>query len=642
MRETNYTDENQNDLLSSNESKSFDNNESYEGFVGYPDSMDATDVVADCYTDLSKYVAETRAYCSTTDGMKAVFRRALYASAPFKKKVKSAVLVGETLKYHPHGDGNAYSAIISMTCRFGRFPLFDGKGNFGGLGSRPAAMRYTESTISDLGRLMYLKLIDYAEFIDGEAGYKEPKRLPALLPYGLLVGAGGIPVGLPPAVVPQLDSLQLVDYYIAKLKGEEGIVPLPDYGNCIIDVEPDYAREVIRLGRGKLWFKGVIIQEDEHRFVVTEGTPRKSVQKVIDKLKWYIDEEIVDYTDESGDTPRHVFEIYDKSKMTPEELRSIIDKALKCTLSIKNIFVDEDNTAVYCGLDYVVDSSIQYLKECTVRKYQSYVSKTDKLMLVLQAVEDLRNSGKLSEIISLTQEELKDFIVSLGHDDDIAWEATKKPISYLTKSHQSELEELKSDLEVYKRYIEKPEEYLLTVYDELRVKVQQLHSTQTHSIVGENISFEDQECYARLEGNKIVTYDTQVEGSVSWKYNLCILREDGNLERIKLSKVPNTEIEIHDYVPTAIFSDEYKYAIAVSEDCMYSTTHDLTNLKNNWVNDSMRFTRVVLTNEEEISIVERNKEWSYVVNNWIRKKKGTPHKMSSKPILQLGDVTFNG
>lgn len=608
-------------------------------------AVDAVDIVSDCYRDLSKYVAETRVYCSSVDGMKAVHRRTIYASAPHTKRVKSAVLVGDGLKYHPHGDGNVYGAVVGMTCKFGRFPLYDGKGNFGGLGSRCAAMRYTESTLSDLGRLMCLSLIDYADFIDGEAGNREPRRLPTLLPYAFLVGSGGIPVGLPPAVIPQLDSLQLLDYYVSKLKGEEGVVPLPDFGNCIINVEPEEARQVIKSGRGKLWFKGLVVQEDEHRFVITEGTPNKDVHNVLKKLQWYIDNDIVDYTDDSGESPRHVFEIYDKGKITPEELRYNIEKALACSVTYKYIFVDDDNTAVYCGLDYVVDSSINYLKACTIRKYTDYKSKADKSALVLRAIEDFRNSGRLKDIGTLTQEELRDVIADLGHDPEIAWEATKKPISYLTKSHEDELNNIRKDIDQYARYIEKPEEYLLTLYDELRVHVKKLHDERTHSIVGTNITTSNVECYARLnkENNTLQLSDTQVEGSIPWKYKLFLLKKDGNVEERKVSKVPGTEIELGESEIVDICSDEYKYALGLTEDHKYTTTHELSNLKNNWVHDgSYVFERFIPTNEEVIKVVEYNKEYDYIVKDWIRKRRGNPHRISPKPVLSIGDVKFNG
>ena len=58
------------------------------------ESRDATEIVGECYKELSKYVTRTRAYASATDGLKAVYRRVVYAAKVYNKKVKSASIVG--------------------------------------------------------------------------------------------------------------------------------------------------------------------------------------------------------------------------------------------------------------------------------------------------------------------------------------------------------------------------------------------------------------------------------------------------------------------------------------------------------------------------------------------------------------------
>jgi len=118
------------------------------------------------YIDYSMSVIVSRALPDVRDGLKPVHRRVLFgmselgvgASRPFKK---SARIVGEVLgKYHPHGDGSVYDAMVRMAQQWSlRYPLVDGQGNFGSMdGDSPAAMRYTEArlqriaeeTLSDL------------------------------------------------------------------------------------------------------------------------------------------------------------------------------------------------------------------------------------------------------------------------------------------------------------------------------------------------------------------------------------------------------------------------------------------------------------------------------------------------------------
>src|SRR6187431_2631339 len=105
------------------------------------------------YLDYAMSVIVGRALPDVRDGLKPVHRRALYAmhdlglqpNRPFRK---SAFIVGEVMgKYHPHGDQAIYDTLVRMAQEFSlRYPLVDGKGNFGSIDDDPAAaMRYCVS-----------------------------------------------------------------------------------------------------------------------------------------------------------------------------------------------------------------------------------------------------------------------------------------------------------------------------------------------------------------------------------------------------------------------------------------------------------------------------------------------------------------
>ena len=72
------------------------------------------------YIDSSMSVIVSRALPDVRDGLKPVHRRVLFgmqdlgvlSNRPYKK---SARIVGEVLgKYHPHGDGSVYDAMVRM------------------------------------------------------------------------------------------------------------------------------------------------------------------------------------------------------------------------------------------------------------------------------------------------------------------------------------------------------------------------------------------------------------------------------------------------------------------------------------------------------------------------------------------------
>ena len=103
------------------------------------------------YIEYAMSVIVGRALPDVRDGLKPVHRRILYAmyednltsDRPFKK---SATCVGDVLgRYHPHGDASVYDAMVRLAQDFSlRYPLVQGKGNFGSVDGDPAAAyRYT-------------------------------------------------------------------------------------------------------------------------------------------------------------------------------------------------------------------------------------------------------------------------------------------------------------------------------------------------------------------------------------------------------------------------------------------------------------------------------------------------------------------
>ena len=142
-----------------------------------------------------------RALPDARDGLKPVHRRLLFAmrqlrldpGAAFKK---SARVVGDVIgKFHPHGDQSVYDALVRLAQDFAqRYPLVDGQGNFGNIdGDNPAAMRYTESRMTEVARLLLDGIdedaVDFRPTYDGSES--EPVVLPGAFPNLLANGSQG-------------------------------------------------------------------------------------------------------------------------------------------------------------------------------------------------------------------------------------------------------------------------------------------------------------------------------------------------------------------------------------------------------------------------------------------------------------------
>ncbi|HVO45997.1 MAG TPA: DNA topoisomerase IV subunit A [Steroidobacteraceae bacterium] len=165
------------------------------------------------YLDYSMYVILDRALPALGDGLKPVQRRIIYAMselslASVNKHKKSARTVGDVIgKFHPHGDGACYEAMVLMAQAFSyRYTIVDGQGNWGSQDDPKefAAMRYTEAKLTRYAEVLLSELghgtVDWQSNFDGTL--EEPAVLPARLPNVLLNGTSGIAVGMATDIPP--------------------------------------------------------------------------------------------------------------------------------------------------------------------------------------------------------------------------------------------------------------------------------------------------------------------------------------------------------------------------------------------------------------------------------------------------------
>ena len=221
------------------------------------------------YMSYAMSVIMSRALPDARDGLKPVHRRILYGMdqlnlQPTTPHRKCARVVGEVLgKYHPHGDGSVYDALVRMAQDFSlRAPLVDGHGNFGSIDpDPPAAMRYTECRLASLAKEALLAdvamdTVDFADNFDGSE--REPTVLPAKLPFLLLNGAQGIAVGMATSIPPH-NLGELVDA-VQALIAEPALsddalfelVPGPDFPGGGIILGRSGARKMYATGRGSV------------------------------------------------------------------------------------------------------------------------------------------------------------------------------------------------------------------------------------------------------------------------------------------------------------------------------------------------------------------------------------------------------
>ena len=239
------------------------------------------DEIKHSYLDYAMSVIVGRALPDARDGLKPVQRRVLYAMRELglshtQAYKKSARVVGETMgKYHPHGDSSIYDTMARMAQDFTmRAPLVDGQGNFGSIdGDPPAAMRYTEARLSQLGEEILADIdedtVDWLPNFD--ESLQEPSVLPARLPNLLVNGSSGIAVGMATNIPPHnlgevVDALcTLLDNPESDLSDLISLLPGPDFPTGGIIMGRDGIVEAYRTGRGKVVVRGRTSVDDGKR-----------------------------------------------------------------------------------------------------------------------------------------------------------------------------------------------------------------------------------------------------------------------------------------------------------------------------------------------------------------------------------------
>lgn len=186
------------------------------------------DMYSDYFLDYASYVILERAVPHVNDGLKPVQRRILHSLNEMDdgRYNKVANVVGNTMKYHPHGDASIGDAMVWL----GQKDLMiDTQGNWGNVltGDRAAAPRYIEARLTPFANAVTFdpKTTDWTSSYDGRN--KEPVSLPMKFPLLLTQGVEGIAVGLACKILPH-NFIEVIDACIAVLR-KQPFELLPDF-----------------------------------------------------------------------------------------------------------------------------------------------------------------------------------------------------------------------------------------------------------------------------------------------------------------------------------------------------------------------------------------------------------------------------
>jgi topoisomerase-4 subunit A len=243
---------------------------------------------SDYFLDYASYVILERAVPHLNDGLKPVQRRILHSMDELDdgRYNKVANIVGNTMKYHPHGDQSIGDAIVGLGQKE---LLIDTQGNWGNTltGDGAAASRYIEARLTKfaLDVVYNPKTTEWLASYDGRN--KEPVTLPIKFPLLLAQGVEGIAVGLACKILPH-NFNELIEASIAVLRGEPFSL-VPDFLTGGIMDASDY-RDGLRGGKIRVRAriatdKKGLLRITEIPFGTTTGALMDSIVAAADKGK---------------------------------------------------------------------------------------------------------------------------------------------------------------------------------------------------------------------------------------------------------------------------------------------------------------------------------------------------------------------
>jgi len=414
------------------------------------------------FLDYASYVILERAVPSLFDGFKPVQRRILHSMKEMDdgRYNKVANIIGNTMKYHPHGDASIGDALVHLGQKD---LLIDCQGNWGNTltGDRAAAPRYIEARISKFAShvVFNAKTTSWLKSYDGRND--EPEQLPVKFPLLLAQGAEGIAVGMACKIMPH-NFVELIEQSINHLRGK-GVKIFPDFANGgMIDVS-NYNDG---LRGGKIRLRAKIRKENNKILVVTEipfGTTTSlidSILKANDKGKIKI-KKIEDNTAAMAEVIIHL-----ASGVSPDKTLDALYAFTDCEVSISpNSSVIDGDKPRFIGASEILkintDNTVDLLrKELEIRlaelERQWHMSTLEKIFINEEMYIDFKEYSNKESLYEYLYRAFKPFLKQLIREieDEDLHKLTQIPMIRITRFDANKADDniakIESEIEVVK------------------------------------------------------------------------------------------------------------------------------------------------------------------------------------------------
>ncbi len=453
------------------------------------------------FLDYASYVILERAVPSLFDGFKPVQRRILHSMKELDdgRYNKVANIIGNTMKYHPHGDASIGDALVQLGQKD---LLIDCQGNWGNTltGDGAAAPRYIEARLSKFASHVVFNPKTTKWLLSYDGRNKEPDDLPVKFPILLAQGAEGIAVGMACKILPH-NFIELIDQSINHLRGKK-VEIFPDFPNGGM---ADFSNYNDGLRGGKVRVRAKIKKVDNKTLMINEipfgsNTTNliESIIKANDKGKIKV-KKIEDNTAAEAEIIIHL-----APGVSPDRTIDALYAFTDCEISISpNASVIDGNTPRFMGASEILrantDNTLALLKrELEIRleelHSQWHFSTLEKLFIREEMYIEFKLYSDKEGLFKYMYDRFKPFRKLLLRDivDEDLQRLTQIPMIRITRFDSDKADDviakLEAEMEEVKNHLANLIDYAVEYFKDLKKRFGAGKERKTEIKVFDNIA----------------------------------------------------------------------------------------------------------------------------------------------------------
>ena len=346
------------------------------------------------------------------DGFKPSHRKLLYTMYKMGlltgNRTKSANVVGQTMKLHPHGDMAIYETMVRLTRGHDALlhPFVDSKGSFGKHYSSDmafAASRYTEvkldSFCNEIFRGIDKNAVDFVPNYDNTM--EEPTLLPTSFPNILVSSNMGIAVGMASKIC-SFNLAEICDGTIMLLKRPHmssevllDVIKAPDFsGGGYLIYDRNKLAEIYETGKGSIKLRARYVYDKEENCIdIVEIPYSTSIEVILKNISDLVKngnlKEISDFRDEI-DLNGFKLTVDLKKGVDPDALMQKLYKLTKLEDSFEcNFNVLINGAPKQLGVKGILEEWIKFRVGCLKRETEYELGKINEKLHLLRGLAEI-------------------------------------------------------------------------------------------------------------------------------------------------------------------------------------------------------------------------------------------------------------